>query len=336
MNVTSGDALGATGWDRLVLAHEGGSLLQSWAWGSLQARFGWRVERLLFDGGALGCGSVQRQPSLLPGRAVYYVPRGPAVAEPARRQVLAELENQARHGAGLVLRIEPHVPLENGWPSLLRESGFAPGKGVQPQVTRILDLRPPPATLRAGFKPKTRYNLALAERKGVVARSSEDVASFARLTEETARRQRIYLPGLRFYQAALALFKPSDGVRLYLAEHQGRALAGIMVFRFGETAYYLYGGSRHEGRELMPNYVLHWQAISDFRALGCTAYDWWGIPDDPSPQHPWFGLYRFKTGFGGETVRYPGLFERVLRPASWRWEERLRKLKRRLGRPILG
>src|SRR5213080_1243050 len=104
---------------------------------------------------------------------------------------------------------------------------------------------------------------------------------------------------------------------------------------FGKTAYYLFGGSTERKRELMPNYLLHWQAMLDFRALGCDTYDWWGIPEEPAPDHPWFGLYRFKTGFGGETVRYIGLYQHVLRPGPFRLERRLQQLKARLRQPIL-
>ena len=108
-----------------------------------------------------------------------------------------------------------------------------------------------------------------------------------------------------------------------------------MIFRFGKTAYYLFGGSTDVKRDLMPNYLLHWRAMLDFRALACDRYDWWGVPEEPAADHPWFGLYRFKTGFGGETVRYIGLYERVLRPMAHGVEERLQRLKARIRRPIL-
>jgi len=87
-------------------------------------------------------------------------------------------------------------------------------------------------------------------------------------------------------------------------------------------------------RELMPNYLLHWRAMLDFRAMGCDTYDWWGIPEEPAPDHPWFGLYRFKTGFGGQTVRYIGLYEHVLRPGRLRLEQRLQQWKARIRAPV--
>ena len=333
--VTHGHALGADAWDRLLLEQPEGNLLQSWNWGELQSRFGWNVERLLVGDGRHGLCSLQRTASLFPGGAVYYVPRGPAVVEAARVQVLDALEHRARAGGGIVIRIEPNARVGDDWPAFFEGRGFIQGKAVQPLATQLLNIDLEPESLKASFKPKARYNLNLAERKGVKVADSKDVGTFARLATETADRQGIHLPGPAYYQAALDLFAPRDEVRLYLAEHEGDVLAGIMVFRFGKTAYYLFGGSTAYKRELMPNYLLHWQAMLDFRALGCDTYDWWGIPEEPAPDHPWFGLYRFKTGFGGETARYVGLYEHVLRPGAFGVEQRLQRLKMRIRPPIL-
>jgi lipid II:glycine glycyltransferase (peptidoglycan interpeptide bridge formation enzyme) len=333
--VTPGEQLGAQVWDEFLLAQPEGNQLKSWKWGQLQSRFGWQVERLAFHAGRSGVCSLQRTTALFPGGATYYVPRGPAVAERERLLVLDTLERRAAAGGGLVLRVEPNALVGDEWPAFFEGRGFVKGTAVQPEATRLLRIDLDPESLKAGFKPKTRYNLNLAEKKGVQVRGSRDVATFARLATETGKRQGVHLPGAAYYQAALEIFGPSDEVRLYLADHEGDTLGGIMVFRFGKTAYYLFGGSGDRKRELMPNYLLHWQAMLDFRAMGCETYDWWGIPEEPAPEHPWFGLYRFKTGFGGETVRYTGLYERVLRPGPLKLERRLQQLKAKVRRPIL-
>src|SRR5256885_580447 len=244
-------------------------------------------------------------------------------------------ERFARAGRGIGLGVEPNDGVGDQWPAFFEGRGFVREEPVRPPATQLLRIDREPEALKAGFKPKTRYNLNLAERKGVTVSGSRDVTTFARLAAETAKRQGIHLPGAAYYQAAIDLFSPRDEVRLYLAQHEGDTLGGIMVFRFGKTAYYLFGGSIEHKRELMPNYLLHWQAMIDFRALGCDTYDWWGIPEEPAPDHPWFGLYRFKTGFGGETVRYIGLYQRVLRPGPFKLERRLQQLKARVRQPIL-
>jgi len=334
VRVSDGAELGAEAWDRLVLAQPEGGLLQSWAWGALQERFGWAVHRLVFDAGASGACSLQRTRTMLPGGRVDYVPRGPAVPRQARAEAIAQLVLRARAAKTVVLRVEPNAPEGAEWPAALAAQGFSPGDGVQPAATQLLDLRPAEGALRADLKPKTRYNLGLSQRKGVRVTQSRDVPAFAHLVAVTARRQRIRLPDAHYFASVLELFG-SENARLYFAFHADTLLAGILGVRFGTVAHYLFGGSTERGRELMPNYLLHWTAMLDFKAMGCTTYDWWGVASRPAPEDPWFGLHRFKTGFGGTTVRYPGLFDLALRPRAWRWENRLRKLKRRVRATIL-
>jgi peptidoglycan pentaglycine glycine transferase (the first glycine) len=334
VQIGDGDALGAESWDQAVLAQPDGNLLQSWSWGELQSRFGWQVRRLLIADGRAGVCSLQRTKTALPGGWIHYSPRGPLVRRESRADAVPALLERVQSERSVALRLEPHAPAGDAWEDVLEQAGFKRSEPVQPAATLVLDLRPELDRLRAGFKPKTRYNLALAERKGVRVVAGDDVTTFARLSRETATRQGINLPGAAYYRALLDCF--GDRARLYLASHEGKPLAGIIVVRFGASATYLFGGSAQEGRELMPNYSLHWVAMSEMRERGCTGYDWWGIPEHPSPDHPWFGLYRFKTGFGGEEVRYAGLFERVLRPARWRWEGRALRLKARLRRARVG
>ena len=334
MRTGDGNALGARAWDDLVLAQPDANLLQSWSWGELQSRFGWEVRRVTFEDGRHGVCSLQRTRTIVPGGWIHYGPRGPLVPKDSRTEAVRALLQRAQSEHGVALRLEPEAPAGEAWEAVLRENGFSIAEPVQPAATLILDLREDPQTLRANFKPKTRYNLALAERKGVTVEASNNTDTFARLSQETASRQGISLPGPAYYRALLDCF--GDRARLYLARHDGKTLAGIIVVRFGSTATYLFGGSAEEGRELMPNYLLHWVAITQMREQGCTRYDWWGIPEQPTPDHPWFGLYRFKTGFGGETVRYAGLFQRVLRPARWRWEQGANRLKARLRRARVG
>ena len=134
--VTPGERLGADAWDQLLLAQPEANLLQSWKWGELQSRFGWSVERLVFHEGHAGVCSVQRSATLFPGGAVYYVPRGPVVAERDRLLVLDALERRATDGRGLILRVEPNALVGDEWPAFFEGRGFTQGKAVQPEATR--------------------------------------------------------------------------------------------------------------------------------------------------------------------------------------------------------
>jgi lipid II:glycine glycyltransferase (peptidoglycan interpeptide bridge formation enzyme) len=195
---------------------------------------------------------------------------------------------------------------------------------VQPLRSTVIDLRPPLSEVRARFKPKTRYNIGLAERRGVMVEVSEDVETLARLSAATAAREGIHLPGEGYLRALRGALGTAG--RIYVARAQGTALAAILTGGFGPGAYYLYGGSSREGRELMPNYLLHWVALTDARAEGREWYDLWGTHER--------GLQQFKSGFGGVPVEYLGAYTLVLRPPLWRAYQALQAGKRVLRRTL--
>jgi hypothetical protein len=298
--------------------------------------------------------------SLLLGRALPrgrfgYVAHGPAVAAGGLPTAMPALERavRARLGDLAFLRVEPvtSAPVEDAAPppaaAPRREAGPAwlpPGwrraKPMQPDTTAIVDLRPEPEALLEGFKPKTRYNVRLAERRGVEVAREDDVASFDALAAATARRQGIR-PSPPGYHADLLRVLGPERAWLYLARHgqRGEPLAGIIVGRFAGRATYLFGASADSGRELMPAYLLHWRAMLDLRQAGDREYDLWGVPPDDDPHHPWAGLRQFKAGWNGAPVVRAGAFDLPLRPGAWAAHRglstirgTLRELKRSWGR----
>ncbi len=307
------------GWNDLVFGLPYPHLLQSWEWGALQERFGWQVRRfaLELDGHPRGAASIQIGRASLPyRRAFFYIPRGPQLADADAegwREWLPRVRDLAVAEGALAVRVEPE---SRDIGSLLRREGYRPDGHVQPLASQVIDLRPAREQIRASFKPKTRYNLGLAERRGVTVEQSEDVDVLVRLLAATARRQSIHLQGPDYLKALLALVGPR--ARIYVARVDRSPLAAILVARFGPTAYYLYGGDSQERRELMPNYLLHWVALSDAQRDGCRHYDLWGVPEEAHRGHPWYGLYQFKVGFGGETVRYLGTLTLALHAFKWR------------------
>jgi hypothetical protein len=214
---------------------------------------------------------------------------------------------------------------------------------VQPPDTVILDLAPEPEAILGAMKPKWRYNIGLAEKKGV-AISREDqggLDTFYALLEETARRDGIAVHHIAYYRALFdhARNYPGAGqeIRLYAARHEGDALGAIVTLFRGKDAVYLYGASSGHKRNLMAPYALQWKAISDARAAGCLFYDFFGIPPNEDPRHPMAGLYRFKTGFGGRIIHRPGSWDYVYKPLFYRLfrtAEGLRKSLRDRGKKI--
>jgi lipid II:glycine glycyltransferase (peptidoglycan interpeptide bridge formation enzyme) len=218
---------------------------------------------------------------------------------------------------------------------------------VQAPDTVLLDLSPPEGEILARMNPKWRYNIRLALRKGVAVRQAgeEGLPVFYSLFQETARRDGIAIHSLDYYRTLFAhgrdypagAGRRGPELRLYLASHDGEALAAIITLFRGAEGIYLYGASSDRKRNLMASYALQWQAMTDARASGCRTYDLFGIPPSADPKHPMAGLYRFKTGFGGRIVHRPGSWDYPCRPLGahlFRHMEKFRKkLRDRKKRP---
>ncbi len=220
---------------------------------------------------------------------------------------------------------------------------------VQPPDTVLLSLEAGEEELLAAMKPKWRYNIKLAAKKGVIVTEEgvEALPLFYELYEETSLRDHIAIHPRKYYERLFARARALSGpeapdLRLWVARHEGEALAAIITLYFGRTATYLYGASSDLKREYMPSYALQWAAIRAAREAGCADYDFYGIPPNDDPAHPMAGLYRFKTGFGGRVLHYAGSWDLVLSPllyGGWQAAEALRKFwfkdlrKRSLRKP---
>ncbi|MGL4981612.1 MAG: lipid II:glycine glycyltransferase FemX [Treponemataceae bacterium] len=185
---------------------------------------------------------------------------------------------------------------------------------IQPPDSVILDLTQPQETLLENMKSKWRYNIRLAEKKGVTIRkaSSDDLGIFYDLYKQTAKRDGIAIHKEQYYKDLLVLSEKNDSptkIFLYIAEHENEPLAAIIVLHNQSEAVYLYGASANKKRNLMPAYLLQWTAIKEAQASGCLYYDFYGIPPSDDENHPMHGLYRFKTGFGGRIIHRLGSFD---------------------------
>lgn len=310
-------------WDRdLARRMRPAPLLQSWAWGEVQSRSGWSVERLHLRSGQA---SVQ-----LRGRGALawaYVPRGP-VAPGAG--VVDELIGWARDRRLARLRLDPETGPELA--EELQHRGFKRVAQVQPPHTLIVELAADDELL-ASFKPKWRYNIRLSERRRVEVSAAADADELARQAGATAGREGISLPGAPYYRL---LAETLEWCRIYVARVEDEAVAAILVAAHDGRAYYLFGGSNGRHRDAMPNHALHWRAMREAREAGCADYDMWGVPPpNATAEDAWAGIGRFKEGFGGRRVEYAGTWELVLRPLQHRAaravdqaRERARRVKR--------
>jgi len=316
-------------WDSTLAALPLSHVLQCWDWGDFKSRWGWQPTRLLFEreGRPLAAAQVLRRRLPHTPLSVSYVPKGPALDygdAPLLTSVLATLEGYARRWRSIFLKIDPDVRLGVGPDDAppqaeaaaalqtLAARGWRPSaEQIQFKNTVLMDLTADEAGLLAAMKPKTRYNIGLASRRGVSVRAGgePDLPAFYHLYRETARRDGFLIRPLAYYLDVWTQFLLNGWARLLLADVEGEMVAGLMLFLFGRTAWYMYGASSDRQRHLMPSALLQWEAIRVARRLGCTRYDMWGAPDRFDEGDSMWGVYRFKTGFGGETMRGLGAFD---------------------------
>ncbi len=313
-------------WD-LQLQELGGHLLQSWRWGAFKQRHGWNAHRLLVNDPA-GSAMAQVLYRFRGPVSLGYIPRGPALAGDARilwPRLLTEIDASARRNRAITTIVEPDRPL--GLAGTLREAGVVRGpEHLQPGRTVKVPIADDDEMLRQ-MHQKTRYNVRLAQRRGVVIERSQGddrgIDAFYALMQDTAERNAFGIHSLDYYQDFLRVFA-DDAVMLFARVDAGELGAVLIAARFGKEAIYMYGASSTRHRAHGAAFLLQFEAMRWARELGCDTYDLWGIPDqDPESVSSdskgaiagtrgddWRGLYRFKTGFGGEVVSYPTMLER--------------------------
>jgi len=317
----------AATWNRGLLRLPHPHVLQTWEWGHVKALTGWQAHPLRVHSGKTPVAQallLTRSLGRFPLR-LGYVPKGPVVdwTQPEDvRAILRAIAQHAREQKALFVKIDPDVdpqtPEGQTVIALLKEEGWRPSpQAIQFRNTVLLDLRGTEEELLARMKPKWRYNIRLARRRGVKVRQGTkgDLATFYALYEETARRDGFLIRPYSYYQVVWSHFLERDMAVLLLAEWEGEPVAGLMLFIFGERAWYMYGASASgPARRHMPNHLLQWEAMLVARARGCTVYDMWGAPDELSESDPMWGVYRFKAGFGGRFQPWIGPWDRPLSP----------------------
>ena len=319
-------------WDAFVASHAHGSILQTTNWARLKNRFGWTSHRVwMRKEGRLVAGAQVLYRSAAAGLVkMAYIPHGPLVDWDDDEQVTIlfnQIDQSVYDRGASILKIEPLLWQDKittaKWHAICQRHNLLPDTDtIQPPNTVMVDLRPSPDDILAQMKQKTRYNIRLAAKKDVTVRrgSLKDIPVFNKLMRQTGERDQFGVHTPMYYYAAFEIFEPMDQVALFLAEYEGRPLAGVMVFALGETAAYLYGASSSEERQRMPSYAVQWAAMEWAKTRGCRQYDLWGIPDAPEEEleasfadrhDGLWGVYRFKRGFGGQIQRTIGAADRV-------------------------
>ena len=305
--------------------------LQSWEWGEFRKKNGAKVERFgLFKADKLKSAfQVFFHPIPATSLTVGYFPKGPR----PNKLIVNKVRELALENKAIFVKFEPNQIFRT-WknqkghvdPAEFKEEKFdyqklGLRKAIRPIFdphTFILDLRKSETELLANMHPKTRYNIRLAQKKGVVVGQDNSKAAFTifirLLFEETVKRQGFYIHTPEYFKRMWKILSPGGIARLFLAKYKSDVLSAWIIFVWKNYFYYPYGASSSRFRNLMASNLICWEAIRFAKKLGLTKFDMWGgLPPQASPRHPWFGFHRFKLGYGADLVETVGSWDLVIR-----------------------
>ena len=299
--------------------HERCNFQQSLEWGEVKTS--WKKEVILSEdenGNIIGslCVWIRKIPIF--GNLMYSA-RGP-VCDIHDEKVLKDLTDGANALAkkyhAFVLRIEPDIlKSDDEFREIAENIGFKIKDDskdikdeIQPRFVFRLDIKDKTEDeIFKNFHSKTRYNIRLATKKGVVIKegTKADLSDFHKIMEETGKRDDFIIRSLSYFEKMYDELAPNH-MKLLMAYYENKPIAGIIPIMYGNKTWYLYGASSNSYRNLMPNYLLQWTAIQEAIKDKKEMYDFRGVSGVVDESHPQYGLYRFKKGFNAEFTEFIG------------------------------
>jgi lipid II:glycine glycyltransferase (peptidoglycan interpeptide bridge formation enzyme) len=339
-------------WNQIISNLPDPHFLQTYEWGQVKAKYGWvpyyalwtadgkfiisqTTENWSLDTGNIVAAALILKRTALRRFSIFYAPKGTLMDwtnETLRKRVLDDLQSFAKKQGAIFLKLDPDVVLGRGVPASVDEVTENSGQAVRSDLRRrgwvessdqiqfrntvMLDLSASEDEILMRMKQKTRYNVRLAEKKGVTVRVGgvDDLPMLYKMYAETSVRDGFVIRDEEYYMMVWKLFMSAavsgqPSAAPLIAEVDGEAVAAIFLFMFAGRGYYVYGMSRDKHREKMPTYLLQWAAMKHAKAHGCLTYDLWGAPDVFDESDSMWGVYRFKEGLGGEVIRTLGAYD---------------------------
>jgi lipid II:glycine glycyltransferase (peptidoglycan interpeptide bridge formation enzyme) len=305
--------------------------VQSYEWGEFREKNGYIVERF----------GVNNKNYTLLFRPLFPSDKTIGVLTQSNginKTVLGKLAILGKKHNAIFIKVEPYIyekvgegPKIKSYRFNLKKYGLKKGKDLYPGFSNIIDLNKNEPELLAEMKSKTRYNIGLAERKGVevvIDNRNESFRKYLELLNETTKRQEFYAHTNNYQKNMWQEMKKSGMAYVARAVHKGETLSAWILFVFNGRLYYPYGASTRRKRELMASYLLVWEVIRFGKRKKCDEFEMWGcLGPNPDKKHPWYGLTRFKTGFGGDLIEYVGAYDLVLSPLFYKTYKIIDKLR---------
>lgn len=308
-----------------------GHIIQSWEWGEFRKSTGLDLVRLghFEDDRMIKAYQLTFHSVPLLKQTVGYLPKGPM----PDNDMIKALTDLAKSRGVAFIKIEPNVvinwdsakpdsKIEQKSLSEMKKLGLVPSsKSLFTKYNFLIDLKKTQEQLSASFHPKTRYNIGIAQKKGVRVYVSQDDADFEiylKLYFDTTKRQNYFGHTPGYHKKCWQILKDADMARLVIAKYEDKPLVAWMLFNFADTLYYPYGGSSHEHREVMASNLICFEAIALGKKMGLKFFDMWGaLEPNASSRNSWFGFHKFKAGYGPLHVEYIGTYDLILKNALY-------------------
>jgi len=311
-------------WDSTVLAVQGDShFMQSDAWAATKAGSPWQLSRIRTRqaGSPLPVQLFRRR---VPGLgSLVHAPRVAGVTADAVPDLTTALRDTAARGA-FAVKLEFFQHDDEALLQAFLANGWMRTKASQYRHAVAVDLTGTEEEVFARFKKRARYEIRSAERGGVVVDrvplTEQNIDTMVGLVNVTKDRSGAFFRNRRYLDTIWNAFAERGQGSLYFARHEGEVLAGAFALTFGRTGWYKDGGSVRSKPKLMAPRYLQWAIMRDLRSRGVTRYELGNIPaPDAVEASSSAGLYRFKTGFADDTVRYLPAVELPLRRSQALW-----------------
>ena len=306
-----------------------GHPLQSWAWGEFRKTMG--VDVVRHKGGLLTFHKIPHTPW-----TIGYFPKGPIPTN----EMIGELLKIGREKNAIFIQLEPNVICHceersdvaisknqsTEIASLIARNDNLLRLSHHPLFTKytfVLDLTKSEDELLKDMHPKTRYNIKVAQKHGVVIAEDNSPQAFEvylELTQQTTERQGFYAHSTNYHKKMWEIMRNADIAHLFTASYKGSTLAAWIVFVWKDTVYYPYGASSRNHREIMAPNLLLWEIAKWAKKQGLKYFDLWGaLGPSPDPNDPWYGFHRFKEGYHPKLIEFIGSYDLVINPLLYKF-----------------
>jgi len=313
-------------WNRLVISNpDNGHFLQSFQWGEFKKNWGWQPMRFIFEnaGQKIPIQILKKKTFL---GWIWYCPKGPGLTSFSGKfwpDLIKSLSEAGRKNNAFILKIEPEVIETEEEIKNYTALGLVKSKDdLQFKATIFVDLGKSEEEILASFKPKTRYNIRVAQKHGISVRednSEKGMEILYGLFSATGKRAGFFLRPKEYYCGYWQKCVESGMGKIFIAEFQNEPLAALFAYQLGKKIWYKDGGSSGKFREYMAPYALQWETIRWAKGHGYESYDLVAVPpkNQLNEKNPLWGLYKFKSGFNPDITEFTGCLDLAIKKRQY-------------------